>query len=241
MRGRLACKARRARRAKWVRPVRRGFPAPPGESVTGASLPPGDTHCPNGGSSFTVGGQTTYVCNGDVGPVGPTGPTGPAGPQGPIGPTGATGLVGAPGPSGVKTIYGVFTPVTPSFGAQFQWEFAGAPQQISTTTATQRITGSITAPIALPPGSTGTQEADIDLCYQVYSGSSGIGPLIPFAGSASQTRGEIDATRRHITASATVAPGVGNWNVGFCVRNLGTLPFTNSTNDHMNGWLMVTN
>ncbi|MBX5481309.1 MAG: collagen-like protein [Myxococcaceae bacterium] len=211
---------------------------PPGESVVGASLPPGDTHCPNGGSSFTVGGQTTYVCNGDAGPVGPTGPMGPIGPQGPAGPTGATGAtgdtgaVGPQGPSGVVAIYQVVAPVKTNLGAQFQWEFAGPTKQI-TTTAGQRITGSITAAIGLPPGSSATL-ADIDLCLQ-----SGSGSLLLFSGPLGFKRGQIDETRRFITASNTVVPGAGTWNVGFCVRNLGTTLFSN--NDFMNGWLMVTN
>jgi hypothetical protein len=49
---------------------------PQGESVTPASLPVGDAHCATGGSSFTVGGLTTYACNGTNGKDGSNGSNG---------------------------------------------------------------------------------------------------------------------------------------------------------------------
>lgn len=169
--------------------------------------------------------------------MGPIGATGPIGPQGPTGPTGATGPVG---PTGTVAIYPVYGAVKSSFGAQSQWEFAGVPKAITTTPFQQRITGSITAPIALLPGSATTQEVDVDLCIQH---SSGFYPMVPFGGTANHKRAEIDGTRRYITANATTIVGqIGTWNVGFCVRNLGTLPLNNNvTNTYLNGWLMLTN
>ena len=62
---------------------------PPGESVVGMSLPPGDPDCPSGGSAFFVGDETTYACHGAPGPTGPPGAAGPAGPPGPAGGAGA--------------------------------------------------------------------------------------------------------------------------------------------------------
>jgi hypothetical protein len=50
-----------------------------GTSVTSATLGVGDAHCPDGGSSFTAAGGTTYVCNGTKGDKGDTGAQGPAG------------------------------------------------------------------------------------------------------------------------------------------------------------------
>jgi len=44
-----------------------GIAGDPGESVVGASVQAGDSHCANGGSRFTVGGVTTYACNGAPG------------------------------------------------------------------------------------------------------------------------------------------------------------------------------
>jgi hypothetical protein len=44
-----------------------GLPGADGESVEIAPLLDGDTNCPNGGSSFTVGTETTYACNGEDG------------------------------------------------------------------------------------------------------------------------------------------------------------------------------
>ena len=44
-----------------------GATGPAGNSVTIAALAVNDTHCPSGGSSFTVGTLTTYACNGHDG------------------------------------------------------------------------------------------------------------------------------------------------------------------------------
>jgi hypothetical protein len=46
------------------------------------SLSAGNANCPTGGSSFTVGGTTTYACNGATGATGATGAQGPTGPAG---------------------------------------------------------------------------------------------------------------------------------------------------------------
>ena len=64
-----------------------------GVSVTSASLTPGDTNCPAGGSQFTAAGASvTYACNGlkgDKGEKGDTGDTGETGATGPAGPSAA--------------------------------------------------------------------------------------------------------------------------------------------------------
>jgi hypothetical protein len=44
-----------------------GATGPAGSSVTIAALAAGNINCPDGGSSFTVGTQTTYACNGHAG------------------------------------------------------------------------------------------------------------------------------------------------------------------------------
>ncbi len=71
-----------------------------GVSVVSASLPPGDSHCPAGGASFSSVTGTTNACNGADGIPGSAGPTGPQGPAGPAGAAGATGQQGPAGPQG---------------------------------------------------------------------------------------------------------------------------------------------
>jgi len=44
-----------------------GSPGADGQNVTGTALPAGDSHCPNGGSSFTAANGTFYACNGSAG------------------------------------------------------------------------------------------------------------------------------------------------------------------------------
>ncbi|HET7572021.1 MAG TPA: hypothetical protein VFJ77_05050 [Gaiellaceae bacterium] len=54
----------------------RGEPGPrgaDGASVAAATLAAGDPNCPFGGSSFSVGGTTTYACSGAPGPAGADG------------------------------------------------------------------------------------------------------------------------------------------------------------------------
>src|SRR5262245_33727729 len=55
-----------------------------GDAVALSSEAPGQ-NCARGGTSLTVGGTTTYACNGDVGAAGEIGPMGPTGPIGPPG------------------------------------------------------------------------------------------------------------------------------------------------------------
>jgi hypothetical protein len=43
------------------------MPGANGVSVTSATLPSGDSHCPAGGSSFTSANGDTYACNGAAG------------------------------------------------------------------------------------------------------------------------------------------------------------------------------
>lgn len=57
-----------------------------GLSVTSLPLDAGSIDCPNGGSAFSVGGVTTYACNGAMGPAGADGAIGPQGATGPQGP-----------------------------------------------------------------------------------------------------------------------------------------------------------
>ena len=58
-----------------------GQTGPPGQSVVGASEPPG-LNCTFGGVSYTSATGVDYVCDGAPGPQGQTGETGPQGPGG---------------------------------------------------------------------------------------------------------------------------------------------------------------
>ena len=69
----------------------RGVQGIPGQSVVNVPLPVGDSNCPHGGSSFTVGSTTTYACNGAPGTAGQNGVNGARGVQGPPGPAGPPG------------------------------------------------------------------------------------------------------------------------------------------------------
>ena len=89
------------------------------------------------------------------------------------------------------------------------------------------------APLGLPAASP-TQSLQYDLCYQ----PSGGGTLQNFTGGG-YSIGQITPTRATFTAAASVTPGAGTWNVGFCAINLGANQINN--NDFTNGWVMVTN
>ena len=60
-----------------------------------------------------------------------------------------------------------------------------------------------------------------------------------FAGNAFSI-GQFTTIRSSWTAAASVVPGAGAWNVGFCVRNLGGA-IAISNNDYVNGWVQITN
>ena len=149
---------------------------------------------------------------------------GPQGPQGPEGPQGPTGVV-----------------ATYTFGGRIdtigfdsrQWFFAG-PTVSVTTTGSQRITGAAQAPL-------GTMTAGLavfryDLCYRA-AGTTNI--PINFTG-ANYSRGEISDTAGVLSfsAAASVVPGAGTWEVGYCVWNTGTRDLDN--NDYVNGWVIIT-
>jgi hypothetical protein len=63
----------------------KGDPGASGQSVQSASLSPGSTACPYGGSQFASASGTTYACNGAPGATGAQGIQGPQGLPGPSG------------------------------------------------------------------------------------------------------------------------------------------------------------
>jgi hypothetical protein len=123
-----------------------------------------------------------------------------------------------------------FAGLVPSIqGNSSKYVFAGPSASVSTD-ANDRLTGAATAPLGL---STGSQNADIGLCYQSTLAGS---PLVNFVGGNFSVH-SFNTTRRTYTASATTVPGAGNYNVGMCVRNNGPSPINN--NNLLNGWVMV--
>ena len=234
-----------------------GPPGPQGPAgANGAPGPvgPAGAHGPAGaqgpaGPAGAQGPAGPAGAQGPVGPAGPIGPTGPVGPMGPMGPAGATGPAGAvgpmgpagatgpAGPTGATGPTGIVTTATwggyiPSIaGSSVAWVFAG-PTVFVTTTASQRLTGVAEAPLGLGSGS--PQDFDYDLCYQPNGG----GAIVNFTGGNYST-GQITTARLSWTASASVTPGAGQWNVGFCVLNFNTPTISNT--DYVNGWVHVHN
>jgi len=161
--------------------------------------------------------------------LGPQGPAGPAGPAGPIGPAGPEGPAGSAGVVATSTFSGSIGIV--DVGAE--WVFAGATVNV-TTTATQRITGAAQAPLGTSLTSANASFS-YDLCYG--SGST----LANFSGSSSsQASVSSTAGRVSFTAAASVTPGAGTWQVGYCILNFGAGTVALDNNDIVNGWVVVT-
>ena len=160
-----------------------------------------------------------------LGPQGPAGPQGPEGPQGPSGPAGTDGIVA------ISTIDGSIGSITASSAA---WVFAG-PTVNMLTTESQRLTGAAQAPLGT--SAEGSASFGYDLCYRAAETSD---ILTNFTGD-SYSIGEVSISsgRLSFTAAASVIPGAGTWEVGYCIMNSGTSDLNN--NDNVNGWVEVTN
>ena len=189
------------------------------------------------GQQGPAGSQGPAGAQGLAGPQGIAGPPGQQGPEGPVGPAGSPGVVATLTFSGSIGIVG---------GDATQFVFAGPTVNV-TTTAAQRITGSAQAPFGLLPNfsplcmgdnmsSDCTAFFGYDLCYRT-AGSTGA--PVNITGSAHSV-GEvgIPTGRVPFTVAATVVPGAGTWQVGYCVLNAGTNALMN--NDLLNGWLIIT-
>lgn len=148
--------------------------------------------------------------------VGPQGPPGPQGPSGVVATSTFSGGIGA----------------IPAGATQFV--FAGPTANV-TTTASQGITGAVQAPLGTTSTS-GTASFGYDLCYRAAGTAN---TLINFAGPNNSV-GEVSesAGRLSFTAAASVLPGAGTWEVGYCVLNSGTV--TLDDNSNVNGWVVVT-
>ena len=146
------------------------------------------------------------------------GPQGPSGPQGPQGPSGAVATL---------TVSGAVAPVA---GNATAWTFAG-PTVSVTTTATQRITGAVQAPLGTTLEDTASFQ--YDLCYR-----AGTSALTNFGGVNSSFGEVTSASTVPFPAIASIVPSAGTWEAGYCLLNSGAVALDN--NDFANGWIIVT-
>jgi hypothetical protein len=117
------------------------------------------------------------------------------------------------------------------------------PTATVTTTATQRITGSVTAMLYTPSSS--VTALHFSLCYRAspsgsltpFSTSSGFpgGRLLHYGALAPPLAGSYMIASYPATSS--VVPGQGTWDVGYCAYS------GNNTiiEDSLDGWFQVTN
>jgi hypothetical protein len=175
--------------------------------------------------------DVTLGSTGAEGPAGPPGPPGPQGATGATGPQGPPGIQGPPGTSGIVSIAGFGGQINPLTVSQGVYKFAG-PVVTVTVGAGQRLTGAAEAPLGLLTG--GPRSFVFGLCFQSGPGAE----VTNFVGS-NFSFGELTTTRISWTATASVVPGPGTYQVGFCVASGGELMITDP--DFVNGWVMVTN
>ncbi len=144
------------------------------------------------------------------------------GPQGPQGPSGVVAT---------STFGGSIAPIASGSTA---WVFAGPTVNV-TTTATQRITGAAQAPLGTLTA--GTASFSYDLCYRAAATTNA---LTNFTGANASDGAVSDTTGRlSFAADASVVPGAGTWEAGYCVLNSGSIALDN--NDFVNGWMILTN
>ena len=119
-------------------------------------------------------------------------------------------------------------------GSSSEWVFAGSTVNV-TTTELQRITGVAQAPLGVAEEGVGS--FGYDLCYRI----AGTSDYLTNISGSQYSIGEVSSSsgRLSFTASASVIPGAGTWEVGYCILNSGSLDLDN--NDLVNGWVVVTN
>ena len=172
-----------------------GAQGAPGDSVVATSLEVGDANCPPGGAAFTVGGKTTYACNGA------TGNASVVGPQGPVGPQGSQGLQGAPGESVVTESLNVGHASCANGGAAFT---------VGTTTTYACNGAAGDAGAAGPRGLPGVQGGQGPAGDSVIAATLALGdPACPYGGASFTVAGKTEYACNGApgTIGATGAPG----------------------------------
>jgi hypothetical protein len=137
-------------------------------------------------------------------------------------------------PGGVTSI----TPINNFPGIPFDlgtstagFKFVGNPETGITTTASQKLVGTASVPLADPTATS----FDYDLCYR----PSGGGALTPF--STSQSGATLTSTDVVYTAASSKVPGAGTWDVGFCLKQATNDARDAERTNEVNGWVMVVN
>jgi hypothetical protein len=110
------------------------------------------------------------------------------------------------------------------------WKFVGDPATDITTTSTQRLVGAAEVPLGDPTATS----INYDLCHR----PSGGGTITPFTGGSSATLTSNDVV---YTATSSVVPGAGSWDVGFCVSQATNDARNAERVSNVNGWVMVVN
>jgi hypothetical protein len=134
----------------------------------------------------------------------------------------------------ISTFSGFIPPLDVSSN---DWVFAGRTTTVTTNT-TQSLVGAAEAPLAVSSG--GPQQLfAYGLCYQPSDG----GTISHFFGDVSSrhSEGELTSTLMSWPAAASVVPGAGTWNVGFCVRALRVGLEEIDRTGNVNGWVQVVN
>jgi hypothetical protein len=180
-----------------------------GVSVTSAVEPPG-ANCSSGGARFTSASDETYACNGTPGTAGAV-----------------AQVIVLSGNSG-----GSYPP------RQTEFTFVGPPATI-TTDASQRLVGSASAQFLSLDPDAGLNGFIVGLCYQPSAGGS----LEEFSGSTPPGN-VVNAlvyadTPAFVPVSASVVPGVGTWNVGYCVKNTDQNVTVFSPSGDLSGWVLT--
>ena len=86
----------------------------------------------------------------------------------------------------------------------------------------------------MPLGDPTATTINYDLCYRPSGGST----ITPFNNGSSATLTPTDVV---YTATSSVVPSAGTWDVGFCVRSAVNDSRNAERTSYVNGWVMVVN
>lgn len=182
------------------------------------------------GPQGPVGPQGATGVVGPIGPAGPTGPQGAMGTPGTPGAPGAAGAPGAPGQPGVVSMGAIAPTSAALMGSGVGFSFFG-PTATVTTTATQRVSGVITASANL------NTSAAVVVEFSFCARPAGMVVVPTRFTPAPLLRTEVTDTPSTFSSAESKVLGAGTWEVGLCAENLGAEPVSGV----VSGWVMVTN
>jgi hypothetical protein len=138
------------------------------------------------------------------------------------------------GLTNVIQIFPIAGPAGSNVPGYSNYVFVG-PTVVITTTSSQRLVGSGVAVLGTSSGN--PIEFGAGLCFR--QSGSGNTPVNFVGGNYISANIASADGKKTFAASASVVPGFGSWDVGYCVKNSGTANLDN--NDNVNGWIMVVN